>query len=104
MPCRDFYDDHPEAYFRDVKEPALKKQIAFAESALCATLDAFQRELHKDENVFDYIDYKSAGITREELEKWRIDHKALDEKHREEAKKRALAKLTQEEKELLGLK
>ena len=43
MPCRDYYDDHPEAYFRDVTEPALKRQVAFAESALCQTLAALEK-------------------------------------------------------------
>ena len=40
MPCRDYYDEYPLAYFRDVTEPALKKQISFAESALCQAMDA----------------------------------------------------------------
>lgn len=43
MPCRDYYDDNPHAYFKDVSEPALKKQISFAESALCQTLVALEK-------------------------------------------------------------
>lgn len=117
MPCRDYYDDHPEAYFRDITEPALKKQISFAESALCQTLSTFQEHLKNmqkdyDDNIYtnplDYLDYEAAGITREELEKWWDDHQALDKEHRERArqaqvKRVALAKLTPEERKVLGL-
>lgn len=118
MPCRDYYDDHPDQYFKDVTEPALKKQISFAESALCQTLAAFAKFLSEtssefggkvDENPLNYIDYGEAGITRKELEKWWKEHKALDAKHREaEALKKArivaLSKLTDIEKKALGIK
>lgn len=114
MPCRDFYDDHPQAYFRDVTEPALKKQISFAESALCATLDAFEttlkdfRRAHDDMvniDPLDYINYAEAGITHNDLKIWRKNHRELDQKHRlEEKRKKALAKLTDEEKAILGIK
>ena len=74
MPCRDYYDDHPEAYFRDVTEPALKRQVAFAESALCQTLaalekaiDSYNEEHGTNRNVLDQINYKEAGITRAQL-------------------------------------
>ncbi len=105
MPCRDYYDDHPEAYFREITEPALKKQISFAESALCATLDALQVALGKE--PFDSIDYEEAGITKKELKAWRKKHKEVDAKHRELEKKlkleQALAKLTDKDKRVLGL-
>mgnify|MGYP003340976871 FL=1 len=79
MPCRDYYDDHPNAYYESTSI-GLKKQISFAESALCQTLNAFERVLkefgeHADElstDPMDYIDYKQAGITRKELEEWQI--------------------------------
>ncbi len=118
MPCRDYYDDHPDQYFKDVTEPALKKQISFAESALCQTLEAFASFLYAAKmhtgdpeltlNPLDLINYQEAGIKRTELEKWWKDHKALDAKHREEErlkklKKSALAKLSSEEKKALGL-
>jgi uncharacterized protein YjiS (DUF1127 family) len=121
MPCRDYYDDHPEAYFRDVKEPALKKQISFAESALCLTLRKFQETLERVEhwhergaqtNPLDIMsdeDFADAGITRKELEKWWKNHKKLDAEHREQErlkklKESALAKLSDEERKVLGLK
>jgi hypothetical protein len=118
MPCRDYYDDHPEQYFRDVTEPALKKQVSFAESALCAALAAFEKMLlnvqrdHDDAvytNPLDYIDFGGAGISKKELDKWWKEHKKLDAQHREQErinrlKETALAKLTDEERNALGLK
>ena len=120
MPCRDYYDDHPEKYFKDVTEPALKKQIAFAESALCQTLADFERvltalhEAHPDiyelsPKPLDHINYTGAGITRKELERWWKQHKKLDAKHREaerlkKIRETALNKLTEEERKALGIK
>lgn len=112
MPCRDYYDEHPEHYFKDVTEPALRQRISFTESALCQALEAIQQILINAAAVQDdplaYINYQEAGITYEELEKWWKEHKALDAMHRKEelenkARKVALAKLTDEEKKLLGL-
>jgi arsenate reductase-like glutaredoxin family protein len=112
MPCRDYYDDHPEKYFKDVTEPALKKQIAFAESALCQTLADFQRSLIElnamHNNPLDYIDYVKAGITRKELERWWKPHKKLDAQHREaerlkKIRESALSKLSEEERKVLGV-
>ena len=115
MPCRDYYDHHPEQYFKDVTEPALKKRISFAESALCATLATTEKLLEKlgtgdfgYRDVYEAIDYKEAGITEAQLREWHANHKLLDAQHRvEEIKKlkaSALAKLTAEEKKALGLK
>lgn len=118
MPCRDYYDDHPEQYYRDVTEPGLKAQVSFAESALCQTLAAFDRVLYdvanrlpgelQSINCLDFINYDEAGIKRIDLEKWWTQHKALDAQHRKEEQERkaraaALAKLTKAEKKLLGL-
>lgn len=107
MPCRDFYDEHPEQYFRDVTEPALKARIAFAESALCAALTALR--YHSEDrgrhefDFFDHINYKSAGINKEELKKWYKEHRERDLRIAEEKKQAALAKLTKEDREILGL-
>lgn len=101
MPCRVFYDDHPEDYFRDVTEPKLKAQISFAESALCGALTALTR-LGFD--ALDQIAYGDIGIKKSELKMWWEEHKKLDEKHRQqELKLSALAKLTDEERKALGL-
>lgn len=113
MPCRDYYDDHPEQYFRDVTEPALKKQISFAESALCAALKAGEKLCEGKAHFYTHIDFADAGITSKELATWQKKHRELDEKHRaEEAekkrvaalKKSALSKLSKEELKALGVK
>lgn len=116
MPCRDYYDDNPHDYFKDVSEPALKKQISFAESALCQTLVALEKcviELNEKNgtniNPMDQIDYSAAGIKRSDLIKWWNNHKKLDAKHREEerikkvVREDALSKLSDEEKKVLGI-
>lgn len=113
MPCRDYYDDHPQEYFRDVTLPGFKKQIAFAESALCAALNALddvpiQPGAKGKANALDMIDYASAGITKEELAEWRKNHAELDKKHRAEELKKAretgLAKLNDLEKKALKIR
>jgi hypothetical protein len=119
MPCRDYYDDHPGAYYES-EVRGLQKQVSFAESALCQVLAALERAVLVGIDPLDMIDYKEAGITRAELEKWWTNHKALDAKHRAEeaakkkeaAEKRAkskkkkelLSKMSAEDKEILGLK
>jgi arsenate reductase-like glutaredoxin family protein len=118
MPCRDYYDDHPGDYYKDVTEPALKRQISFAESALCETLKTFEKALQTFQREFDdtivadpldWIDYGEAGITRKELSKWWDEHKRLDAAHREQERLKkvraeALRKLTEEEQQALGIK
>lgn len=116
MPCRDYYDDHPEQYFKDVTEPALKKQISFAESVLCQALTALQHVDTLVETVspkkgdfYDWINFKEAGITKAQLVKWHKEHKKLDTEHREQErlkqlKAAALAKLSEEERKVLGIK
>jgi hypothetical protein len=120
MPCRDYYADHPNEYFQNVTEPALKKQVSFAESALCQTLRALEYVDSLVETItpklgdfYDWIDFEAAGIKKADLLSWHANHKALDKKHRAEEmakkekarlKKAALAKLTPDEKIALGLK
>jgi hypothetical protein len=106
MPCRDYYDDHPEQYYADTVRD-LRKQISFAESALCAALRHIEKAY--DADPVDYIGCDDAGINRTELKSWYKKHKALDTKHRAEEKKRllrqqALEKLTPEERAALGVK
>lgn len=117
MPCRDYYDDNPSAYYADTIN-GLKKQVSFAESALCQVLAAFEKHNTldpKDDRVsmLDLIDYKEAGIKRQELEAWWVEHKRKDEASRAAAaekkrvaavKRAALAKLNAEERKALGIK
>lgn len=133
MPCRDYYDDNPAAYYgpkladKDAEIAKLRKQISFAESALCQTLAALD-DLFEDAQCrgefYDTIDFAAAGITKAELVKWHTRHKELDAKHRAdelrrkaaaEAKQKAAekvkqeradarAKLTPAERKLLGVR
>lgn len=126
MPCRDYYDDHPEAYYgpklkdQEAEIAKLKKQISFAESALCATLDALALA---DCNLTDYeggdrstidfyawINFGDAGIDRESVVKWHKRHKEIDAEHRameqerlKKVRSEALKKLSDEEKKVLGI-
>jgi len=101
MPCRDYYDDHPEQYFRDVTEPTLRKRIAFAESALCAVLDVFDAQPYDE--MWNEINFEAAGITSMELSDWHDEHRARDQQVRAAKIQAARAKLTPEEITLLGL-
>lgn len=110
MPCRDYFDDHPEAFYKpqladkDAEIALLKKRIAFAESALCGVLrasDAQESDSFKFGHLWSYIDFEDAGITSEELETWRVQHEAADAQARTaaaaaEAKRKKEAKLKAE--------
>lgn len=110
MPCRDYYDDHPQEYYGAKLSSAedeiekLKKQISFAESALCAALKAMEsmeRGMSTGGaiDIFRWFDFKDAGITKKQLVAWQNKHRALDEKHRRLEKERLEAKrLADEEK------
>lgn len=133
MPCRDYYDDHPEEYYgvqlqdKDKEIEKLKKQVSFAESSLCGLLTAFEKYLKiccSDSKPYDHIDYAAAGITKKDLVKWHKKHRELDAKYRAEEQARiekarkdeeerqsaerrranALAKLTAEDKAILGIR
>ena len=102
MPCHDYRDDDCTV------NSALEEKISFLEAALCATLEAF--ELETGMSVLDWIDYKEAGITRNQLDRWWKLHQNLDKNRKEEEKKRteklikqALGKLSKEEKKALNL-
>ena len=89
MPCRDYFDDHPQEYFGPKLKTAeeeikkLKERIAFAESALCATLKAGDIICHNSgRNFFTHIDFDEAGITAKELGDWYREHTARDKRVR----------------------
>lgn len=116
MPCRDYYDDHPNQYCIDIQLPDVKKKLAFAETALCALIKAVDNiPLASGQrgraHVSDIIDYKEAGITKEEFLSWMKNHEKQDhdrrvkEEIRKSARKAELqAMLSDEDKELLGIK
>lgn len=117
MPCRDYYQEYPDQYYADTIA-GLKKQISFAESALCAALNALEH-VHglanldtKQGDFYDWLNYPGSGIKKKELVKWHTRHRELDAEHRAEAERRAikqrirkqaLAKLSTEERKILGV-
>lgn len=119
MPCRDYYDDHPEQYYADTIA-GLKKQISFAESALCAALNALEHVdglvetvSPKQGDFYDWLNYPGSGIKKKELINWHTRHRELDAQHRREEERKAhehrirnqaLAKLSAEERKVLGVK
>jgi hypothetical protein len=55
------------------------------------------------DEMWNTIDFASAGITSEELAEWHAQHRARDQLIRDDKIKKARAKLTPEEIALLGL-
>jgi hypothetical protein len=118
MPCLTYDppDDTPSPI------PALKRQIADLEAALCMTLSAFEEVLATVRKDYDdcvnvdplvWTDFKEAGVSEEKIRAWWREHKKRDTERRvREAEKRrkadlkasALAKLSEEEKAALGIK
>ena len=116
MPCNDGgYSAHYEDYRK------AQKERDWFESALCATMTALEDLMKQNgcAHAYDILDYKEAGIRRGDLIIWHEAHKIKDAKRREreaqerqeaiekakkaKAKKALLAKLTPEERELLGV-
>lgn len=123
MPCRSGYEDDPASFYgptlanKDAEIKRLKDQVSFAESALCETLRTLE---HVNSLVahttgaetgdwYDLINFQEAGITKQELVKWHKRHKEIDAKYREQERLKkvredALAKLSAEERKVLGIK
>lgn len=110
MPCKDYYDDNPGAYYASTIAD-LREQVSFAESALCQTLEAFITEVGAA-NAFALINYQEAGIRRADLEIWLNNHRIKDadakariraREEKEALKKEALSKLTYAERQALGI-
>lgn len=102
MPCRDL-DDCPLC---NDDSTAKNKEIQFLTASLCAILNAIRD--NPTDMVGYYLqkaDWEKAGVERKEFEAWWKKHKKRDiERHRKEVRMSALAKLTAEEKEVLGVK
>lgn len=108
MPCRDEMAEAQDRK-RDYQE------LAFLRAGLCAVLTVMEKNMKKKTfaQYIDCIDWKEAGVTKREFLGWWEDHKEKDrkrlaamEKQLKEIKirKEALAKLTDEEKKILGVK
>lgn len=108
MPCRTDYMDDDARISRERLDEF--KQI---EAALCGITRVLDRDTDALAVILDRVDWKEAGVKRHQFEQWWASHKAADELRRireEEAReqarriKAAKAKLSPEERELLGIK
>ena len=104
MPCRDDGPSDSEVV------SSQHKRIILLEAFLCGVLRSAIR-IRKLEEIIKHIDYNEGGFTVEELIKWWENHKKKDEerkaeeariKKQKELKKKALNKLTEEERRALG--
>jgi len=105
MPCRDWDDG--------LEMDRLRKYKAFLEAALCAFLASNERlGFTPGDSILNYIDYDETGISEQELVDWWENHKKKDvirkqreaaEKEKQDLKSVALSKLSQKEREALGL-
>jgi hypothetical protein len=103
MPCRDYYSDSWTNSRSDASEKRLKAQADKLARIACKALTALQ-----DMGKEDFLLLKD-----DEVREWWQQHQEADRKaraaeeekqRRKEAKARAMAKLTDEDKILLGLK
>lgn len=106
--CNDYsqsIDDY-ETYKRSLDKTSMPQALLYAVMQALGKLKA------SPDDVFDVVDWKEAGVTREEAEIWwekhligdRFRRKALQEIERKETiRKNALSKLTDEEKSILGI-
>jgi hypothetical protein len=115
MPCRDYYDDHPQAYYgdqlrgKDEQIKDLQKQVSFSESALCAALKSLatlaEHYAPEGTDPLDAIDFAEAGITKQELRAWWTKHQELDRQHRaEEAARKEIAARKKAEGQLRAIR
>ena len=132
MPCYDPPDRHEQAesarrYKESITGPlheeidTLKSELAEREAMLCAIIrmlkdsalalmDEKGRFQHANlDSLYDAVDWEEAGVKRSDLISWWIEHQRRDEERlaREAAeleakRQKALAKLTHEERILLG--
>lgn len=105
MPCRDGMED-----LRRAEEHA---ERALIRASLCAVLTLLEKDPGGFALMLKQIDWKEAGVSKREFLGWWEDHKEEDAKRRErmaeqlreiKVRKDALAKLTDEEKKVLGIK
>lgn len=102
MPCRDYESDNWRSIDNSEEVRRLKKQADMLARIACKAMDTLE-----ENEIADLLLLKD-----DEVRLWWLKHKEADRKERErvaererraKAKAEALAKLTDEEKELLGL-
>lgn len=103
MPCRDYWSDDKVNTRSDSNEKRLKAQCDKLARIACAAVEALVKDGREDFLM----------LSNDEVRKWWQEHQEADRAAREaeeakrlrkEAKQRALDKLSDEEKILLGLK
>lgn len=106
MPCRDEMVE--DMWRREAAEKA-----AMVEASLCAVITLLEKDPAGFALMLKQIDWKEAGVKKRQFLSWWEDHKEEDAKRRErmaaqlreiKIRKDALAKLTPEEKKILGIK
>lgn len=104
MPCTDGGVPYPED-----REEA--KELETIRVSLCGIMK-YLEDTEQLESVIEGVDWRECGISRKRLTAWWHQHKVEDEtrrytefkdKERKKARESALAKLTKEEREALGL-
>jgi hypothetical protein len=110
MPCRDWNVNDDRAAEHD--------RLRLVEPALCGVFTAMERQGGDlFENVLSFVNWREAGVSEESVRHWWKAHKAEDARQRKNEDRRAksaaekkrkreeaLAKLTEEERKLLGIK
>lgn len=115
MPCRsDDFQPSPEVTYNGLTGAKL-------EAALCGVLTVLDSRSRVGAtpnvgnligNIFNEVDWIEAGVTKGEVVQWWMRHKKADDARKEQesrdrlayaARASALAKLTPEERKLLGL-
>lgn len=113
MPCG---DEWPEPNY---EAQNLREQVRFLEASLCSVLSVLEGKkglVRNTEELLSKVDYKEAGISRKELERWWAQHKEADRRRREREARQlaekqrvqglrsaAMAKSTEEKRRALGL-
>lgn len=118
MPCYDGRDSSEILREEAERFAKLANHSEKIEAALCAILTKLEKD-NLFATVMNDVDWKEAGISQRFVDTWWVNHKAYDEQRRhleeevrlrnaekEERKRRkqeVLAKLTPEERKILGV-
>ena len=106
MPCRDEWAEEQD-------RKAAFRELALVRASLCAVLTFIEGDDTAFAAMLKDIDWKEAGVSKKEFLSWWETHKHEDiqrrkreaaEKREKELRANALAKLTLEERKLLGIK
>lgn len=108
MPCLDggpiWEDKVRKTNFNNSKASKPKPELTKAaiEAILCGIATKLENMGNLD-TIMGLLNWKEIGLTEEHFNKWWADHKQKDAERLENLRKNALAKLTAEERKILGL-